>query len=187
MALASVLVSLLAHLAGGGASPEIAAVALLTLVTSLLVWPLSGRPAMTARLVGVLGVSQVGYHAAFVSLASSSGLAISPGLRETVRGGEHLQGALGAASGTGPTAMAMSRSLPAAHGAACLVLAFVLTNADAVLWRLYAWLRRVAASPARVVLVLFSVRPAFGRMPVVASRFFARCVAPGRATPTPLA
>ena len=189
VALAIVLVSLLAHLAGGGASPEIAAVALLTLVTSLLVWPLSGRPAMTARLVGVLGVSQVGYHAAFVSLASSSGLAISPGLRETVRGGEHLQGALGAASGTGPTAMAMSRSLPmlAAHGAACLVVAFVLTNADAVLWRLYAWLRRVAASPARVVLVLFSVRPAFGRMPVVASRFFARCVAPGRAPPTPLA
>ena len=81
--------------------------------------------------------------------------------------------------------MAMSVSLPmlAAHGVACLLVALILTSADTVLWRLYAWLRGVATSPRRVVLVLVTARPGFGRVPVVASRFFGRCMPPGRAPP----
>lgn len=185
VALASVLVSLLAHLAGGGASPETAALTLLTLVTSLLVWPLSARPAMTSRLFGVLGVTQVGYHAAFTSFGPAPATATPPRLSVAAHGGTNLPVWDGGMSATEPIAVAMSVSLPmlAAHGASCLVVALVLANADAVLWQLYAWLCGVAVPTEGAALVLVTVRRAFLRAPVVASRFFARCVAPGRAPP----
>lgn len=187
--LVSVLASLVAHRAGGGVSLPIAALTLLTLVTLLLVRPLSARPVTTSRVIGVIGVTQVGYHAALTSFSPAHATSTPPGSGVGAHDSKHLATPELAMSGTDPLSMVTSVSLPmlAAHGASCLVVALVLANADTVLRRLYGWLCAVTASTEGAALVLVTVRPAFLRAPVVPSRFFARCVAPGRAPPALLA
>ena len=158
LTLATVSLSLAAHVAAGGSAPG--PVGLMLLVAPVLTLSLSvtGRRLGLAAVGTVLAVTQVGLHTAFMALGT--GGVTGAGLT-TDHHGYLVRSALGPPGGFGPTPLdgrplggglldgglldgALSGTSPAmagAHVVAAGLVALLLARGEATLWSVWSWLR----------------------------------------------
>jgi len=163
LTLATVSLSLAAHVAAGGSAPG--PVGLMLLVAPVLALSLSvtGRRLGLAAVGTVLALIQVGLHRAFMALGT--GGATGAGLT-TDHHGYLVRSALGPPGGFGPTPFdgsplggglldgALSGTSPAmagAHVVAAGLVALLLARGEATLWSVWSWLRPVLPVAAQLV------------------------------------
>lgn len=123
-----------AHVVGGGTMPStflLSGIVVVLFSVSLL---LAGRRFSVPVLAAVLGVGQFALHAAF-GLCSGT----TPEFSGT---GHHQQVvALSAGSGVSSPGSVSSVSMTVAHVLASIVALVLLVHGEALLWRLWTWLR----------------------------------------------
>jgi len=124
----------LGHHLGGGALPDPAVLMTVTLFLGGAVCSLARRRRTGPQILGMLLLSQVVFHAAFLLTADHSGHAGQPVTMGT------------------PGAAATAQML-AFHLIAALATAWLLTRGEDTLFRLFAALRRVLANGPRILVV----------------------------------
>ncbi len=156
LTLATVSLSLAAHVAAGGSAPGL--VGLLLVVVPVLAATLltTGRRLGLTGIGSLVAITQVGLHSAFMALTMNSGMALTMngGMARTMGGGagavvtasHHSQSVIttgGAVSGPSLVDLALSGGSPAmtgAHVVAAGLVALILARGEAALWSLWSWL-----------------------------------------------
>lgn len=156
LTLATVSLSLTAHVAAGGSAPGL--VGLLLVVVPVLAATLltTGRRLGLACVGSLVAITQVGLHSAFMALTMNDGMALTMngGMALTMGGGagavvtasHHSQSVIttgGAVSGPSLVDLALSGGSPAmtgAHVVAAGLVALILARGEAALWSLWSWL-----------------------------------------------
>lgn len=139
-----------AHAGAGGGLPPLGVV----LLAALPLWPagavLTRRQVRFGTLTGSLGLAQLGLHLFFHATAGGLGAAGHHGPDGAAHAGAmahagHVAPPVGALPGTTPDLVgSLSPAMLAAHVAATLACAVVMTRAEEMLWRL---LRGVLRAP----------------------------------------
>ncbi|MEO3937889.1 hypothetical protein V3N99_14180 [Dermatophilaceae bacterium Soc4.6] len=164
LTLATVSLSLAAHVAAGGSAPGL--VGLLLVVVPVLAATLltTGRRLGLTGIGSLVAITQVGLHSAFMALTMNDGMALTmnDGMALTMNGGmaltmgggagavvtasHHSQSVIttgGAVSGPSLVDLALSGGSPAmtgAHVVAAGLVALILARGEAALWSLWSWL-----------------------------------------------
>lgn len=120
------------HAHAGAAAPATLALLLALATTAPLVWVLAARRLRLGALVGLLALAQVLAHTAFVLVARTA--AVGPAA--SAPHGTHVSSPL--LHSVGPTAWAPSPLMVLGHLLAALVIGWLLTSGEALLWRVVA-------------------------------------------------
>jgi hypothetical protein len=143
-----VLLSVAAHVSGGGDAPPAAGVALLTVLLSLPLTLLPGRPCRPVLGIAGLGLIQAGLHAVFMALGTSCSMAAGTG---------HAGHAAHAAATCAPatTMPSSGAAMTAAHAVAVVLLALLVARGERAAWYLLTWMlpTLVAVAPMAVPVV----------------------------------
>lgn len=153
LTLATVSLSLTAHVAAGGSAPGVVGlllVAVPVLAASLLT---TGRRLGLSGVGSVIAVTQVGLHAAFMALTTVGGGGA------VLAASHHVPSALttggpGAVPGPSLLDLAVSGGSPvmtAAHVVAAGLVALLLARGEVALWSLWSWLRPSTPPAARLL------------------------------------